>query len=451
MLCKFCIFAQPNRKTMATVSAFVRATNEKKDRESVVRFRLTDGRDVQLFYKSDLKILPRLWSKATQSIKNKVSYDEAERVAFNRKVEDIKHRIAEWYISQPNPRELTSADLEEYMARQVEVKQIAPPNGFAALYDLFLESRNCTRRRIDQLRVAKHAVQRYEVYMSHTRGERYVFDIHTVTQQTLRAFERFMTDEHKIATLYPELYQNSQKIKPRGYNTIRNRLIFLRSFFIWLRENELTTNAPFKHYKIGKAVYGTAIYITKAELNHLATLQLPPALEKYRDFYIFQSSIGLRVSDLMALCGRNIHRGAVEYIAQKTSREEPKTVRVPMNMLATAIYEKYKKEDPNERLFPISHSQVYNRNLKKIFALAGLDRWVQRPNPVTREPEQVRLCDIVGSHMARKTFIGNIYKEVRDQNLVSELTGHKPNSEAFLAYRDVDEEMRRDMVAILDS
>ena len=85
-----------------------------------------------------------------------------------------------------------------------------------------------------------------------------------------------------------------------------------------------------------------------------------------------------------------------------------------------------------------------------MFAQAGLDRWVQILDPKTREPRQERLCDVATSHMARRTFIGNIYKKVRDQNLVSEMTGHRAGSAAFARYRTIDDDMRRDMVAFLE-
>ena len=52
--------------------------------------------------------------------------------------------------------------------------------------------------------------------------------------------------------------------------------------------------------------------------------------------------------------------------------------------------------------------------------------------------------------MARRTFIGNIYRKVKDPNLVSALSGHKEGSKAFQRYRDIDEEMKRDLVKLLD-
>ena len=45
-----------NREYMTTVKAFIRTG--KKDKEVNVRFRLSDGRNVQLFHKSDIMVSP---------------------------------------------------------------------------------------------------------------------------------------------------------------------------------------------------------------------------------------------------------------------------------------------------------------------------------------------------------------------------------------------------------
>ena len=52
--------------------------------------------------------------------------------------------------------------------------------------------------------------------------------------------------------------------------------------------------------------------------------------------------------------------------------------------------------------------------------------------------------------MARKSFIGNIYRKVGDPNLVSALSGHKEGSKPFRRYRGIDEEMKKDLVKLLD-
>lgn len=52
--------------------------------------------------------------------------------------------------------------------------------------------------------------------------------------------------------------------------------------------------------------------------------------------------------------------------------------------------------------------------------------------------------------MARRIFIGNIYKQVKDQRLFSSLTGHSDDSRAFTRYRNIYIDMKQDLVNILD-
>ena len=54
------------------------------------------------------------------------------------------------------------------------------------------------------------------------------------------------------------------------------------------------------------------------------------------------------------------------------------------------------------------------------------------------------------THMARRTFIGNIYTQVKDPNLVASLTGHVEGSKAFSRYRDIDTDIKRELVKLLE-
>ncbi len=64
--------------------------------------------------------------------------------------------------------------------------------------------------------------------------------------------------------------------------------------------------------------------------------------------------------------------------------------------------------------------------------------------------EKRSLNEIASSHLARRTFIGNLYKKVKDPNLVGSLSGHKEGSKAFARYRDIDEDMKKELVDLLD-
>ena len=71
-------------------------------------------------------------------------------------------------------------------------------------------------------------------------------------------------------------------------------------------------------------------------------------------------------------------------------------------------------------------------------------------NAVTREPEMKPLYSVASSHMARRTFIGNVYKRVKDPAIVGAMSGHKDGSRAFARYRDIDMDIKRDAVSVLE-
>ena len=51
--------------------------------------------------------------------------------------------------------------------------------------------------------------------------------------------------------------------------------------------------------------------------------------------------------------------------------------------------------------------------------------------------------------MARRTFIGNLYKKVKDPNIVGSMSGHKEGSKAFARYREIDEDIKKEVVDML--
>lgn len=225
----------------------------------------------------------------------------------------------------------------------------------------------------------------------------------------------------------------------------------LRTFFRWAVDQGKTENNPFKHFTVEECVYGTPYYITIEERNQLykTDLSSTPALAVQRDIFVFQCLIGCRVGDLYKLNKANVINGGVEYIPRKTKDGRPVTVRVPLNSIAKEILERY-KDQPFDELLPLISQQKYNVAIKKMFLVAGLTRPVVVYNPTTSEQEIRPLNEVASSHLARRCFVGNLYKQVKDPNLVGALSGHKEGSRAFARYREIDEDMKRDLVSMLE-
>ena len=97
---------------------------------------------------------------------------------------------------------------------------------------------------------------------------------------------------------------------------------------------------------------------------------------------------------------------------------------------------------------------ILGKGVSPILAYGVKPTWPQgssAPGFSTTGAEEKRpLNEIASSHLARRTFIGNLYKKVKDPNLVGSLSGHKEGSKAFARYRDIDEDMKKELVNLLD-
>ena len=102
-----------------------------------------------------------------------------------------------------------------------------------------------------------------------------------------------------------------------------------------------------------------------------------------------------------------------------------------------------------DRQLPFISEQKYNVSIKRIFKAAGLKRIVTVLNARTGQEEKRILYEVASSHMARRTFIGNLYKKVKDPNIVGSMSGHKEGSKAFARYREIDEDIKKEVVNLL--
>jgi site-specific recombinase XerD len=325
---------------------------------------------------------------------------------------------------------------------------------FFEAFEEFLEKHKLSDVRKKNFRVIIRALQRYELYTRKTTKRDFTLSFDTITPDTLRDITDFLRKENEIRKKHPEIYEKCPQYheqKPRGQNTINDILTKMRTFFIWAVDNDKTTNNPFHKYPIEECVYGTPYYITIDERNKLFNTDLShrPELETQRDIFVFQCLIGCRVADLYKFTKQNIINGAIEYIAGKTKDGRPKTLRVPLNAIAKEILKKY-ADFEGKRLLPYISDQKYNQAIKKAFTIAEINRPVSTLNPLTREQVIKPLNEVASSHLARRCFVGNLYKQVKDPNLVGELSGHKQGSKAFARYREIDEDMKNELVKMLE-
>ena len=298
-------------------------------------------------------------------------------------------------------------------------------------------------------------LQRYEAYKREIEGmEDFALYSESARPEDYLDFREYVINEYIHYKEYPEFYKqfNLGTYPPRQLSSTQIIGIMhqLRIVGHWCIKMEFATNRSCDAFTIPAAVHGTPYYLTIEERDKVfnADLSDKPELEVYRDIFMFHCLIGCRVGDLEKMTRANIVNGAVEYIAEKTKNHQPRTIRVPLNDKAKAILAKY--ADLETRLLPKITQNIYNYQIKKILKLLGIDRMVTVIDNKTREPVQKPICDIATSHTARKTFIGNLYKKVKDPNLVASLSGHTDGSRAFARYREIDNDRKRELVALID-
>ena len=158
---------------------------------------------------------------------------------------------------------------------------------------------------------------------------------------------------------------------------------------------------------------------------------------------------GPRVGDLYRLKGNNIVDDTLVYIPEKQRHKRADTLIVPLNEIAKQIIHDYSNMADNS-LFNFCSLYHYNKFIKLAFKLTNINRMVAILDPLTGEEVIRNMNEIISSHAARRFFIGTIYNEVQDPNLIGELSGHSYGSRAFSRYRNVNSDLKKKLVSILD-
>ena len=443
------------------ITFIIKKTAKRYDTESsaTIYLRLRDGRRLDSVVPTELTINPNLWDDKGECVKTKVVCNDELRANINYEILHLREFIEKEYSTDKEnvTKEWLKIAIDKYYnPKKYAIKEEVQSYSFKQLFDEFLEKHPLSEVRKKNFRVVKRTVMRFELFIQKTkRGNKdFTFDINEVSKETLQDLWSFFENEYKYFEKYPKIYEaipEKRTPKPRGKNTIIDSFSRLRTFFIWCYNQEKTQNRPFDKFPIEECLYGTPIYITIEERNQIFNTDLSktPKLAIQRDIFVFQSVIGCRIGDLYKMTKRNVVNGAIEYIQSKTKEDNPRTLRVPLNETAKTILARYKDYD-GESLFPFVAEQHYNKAIKEFFELAGIDRIVTHIDPLTRQQIQSPLYEVATSHTARKTFAGNMYKKVKDPDLVSSMSGHKEGSKAFRRYRDIDEEMKQDLVKLLD-
>lgn len=441
------------------VTAFIRKTSAKNNVTDMARvyFRVRDTRGTDIKAASELSINPNHWSAEKQGYKPRIFLvSEEKRLAFDKAIQEITHLISREYRRGANSAWLKGL-IEEYHHPNINSRAGNGGEAYSLIYQIqrYIEETPLAQDSIAQHRNNIDKISRYERFqreVMHRRGFRLYVD--TIGEEDLREYRIWLTCEHTYGALYPAFYKGiplSKYMKIRSENTVSGCFYRIRTVIKWCIRKGLTRNNPFDRYQIAPQMYGDPFYLTLEERDRIYYADLSalhPANAVYRDIFMFQCLVGCRVSDLAKLTRASLVDGCIEYIPQKTKGVHANTVRVPLNRKALDILERYRHIEGS--LLPHFCPFTYNRQIKRILKYVGIDRKILTLDPKTRQEVTRPLYEVITTHTARKTFIGNLYKQVKDPNLIASMSGHTEGSRAFARYRTIDDDMKKELVKLLD-
>ncbi len=228
-------------------------------------------------------------------------------------------------------------------------------------------------------------------------------------------------------------------------NYVGMQIKIIRTFFLYLINSKGYEMGMFYRDFYARKEEIPIIVISQEQLSFLISdkefeAKLPETLKVVKDIFVVGCSIGLRYSDLIALRPLNLEKtNSNVYIINKSQKTDTYTrIKIPDYVLQ--ILNKYKNRQ--KTLLPKLSLDNFNQKAKNMAEIAG---WtyevgkVRRTRGVKKEQKNIqgkeyRFCDMISSHVMRRTAITTMLILGMPESLVRKVSGHTASSKEFYKY-----------------
>jgi integrase len=178
-----------------------------------------------------------------------------------------------------------------------------------------------------------------------------------------------------------------------------------------------------------------AIYLTFDEIQKIYETDLTDFkyLEQYRNFFVLACLTGLRFSDFSTLRFEDLH---LDMLYKKQEKSDHWVV-IPLREEAIKLFtEQFRKE------LPKLTNPEFNRHIKTIGKLAGLNQWITFSYKKGNKNIEVRKqkYEWITSHTARRSFCTNEFLAGIPVKLIMKISGHKNEKDFYKYIRVTPEE-----------
>lgn len=415
-----------------------------------LRFRLRDGRNVDLYHKSDIKADLKDLAKFTEDgeLRPKVSiynYElkdkiESEMLAIENAYTELCSKMDKSLISSTMFEETIKRYLhpEDYVAQTKEETLI---ERFERYIKEGYRDGTFAERRVLQYNGLYNELKRYL-----TIRRQLGINPKSFNADDLMELRLFLFEEYKYVNKYPALYSNITKnrlpSKERAQNTIANKLRMLQAFYTELEDRDEIDVSPFR--KLGKnrrkAVmkesYDSPIYLLKEEFLTVMNTDVPETLLETKECFLLQCAFGSRIDDFKSL---NMDKVVVNpdgipylrYLAKKTLRnnQNKDEIEIPIMRYALDTIKKWKFNFPILKY--VTGKSGYNVKIKKLLEFCKIERSVKIFDKETSENKYVPIYSIASNKLCRKTHVDMLTKVQVDMYVSGH---HKKGSKAVNHY-----------------
>lgn len=327
-------------------------------------------------------------------------------------------------------KELTVVELKTILDT-AKGKEQTQKTSFFEVYDKFVNSesklKSWTKGTLTKLATIREQLIQFEVDQAKTKKS-YKIDLAGINE----------TFFQELITFWQERYDLRN-------STIQKNIHILRWFFNWCNSKELLTD-KYKKVKIDLkgAEHRKIIYLDLAEIGKIYRLELPPQkkyLDRTRDIFVFACLTGLRFSDIYNLKASDIQNGVVKVTTKKTCEN----LEIDLNDTTSAILSKYTEHQAaTGKALPVPVNQVYNKFLKELAELTGLNEKITLVHyqGAERIEKTYFKHQLICSHTARRSFITNGLAVGIGSEVLRSWTGHK-SEESFRAYYEIIAERKK--------
>lgn len=408
---------------MERITLYLRTT--KTSGKIRLRFRLTEGREVQLFHKSNIEADLADLKKFDMdgSLKPRVSiYNEKLRIAITKEIEAM--RIAYAHLKEDCP-DFDATDFEAridmilYPEKYNTEKEAEEAETLLARFNRYIDGLK-TYGTVSEGRAKIYKIVWDKLFRFLTVFKKTHYTVDKFSPEDILAFREFVINEYKYVDKHKAIYgglpKTSVPVKQASINTASAKLRALQAFFNELEENDEIVKSPFRRLtkkrrnEALREQYDDPYFLRYDEMQRIMATEVPDTLKETKDAFLLQCALGCRIGDFMKLGISNVavtDDGIpfVQYLPKKTmkTQNDRKEKKTPLMLFALEIVKR-----TGFRFGVLKYASGksgYNTKIKKLLEHCGIDRLVNQYDEAANTMSRVPLYSVGSSKLCRKTHV----------------------------------------------